>query len=121
MRKWFIAALACCSLSAPAMAGVYCQGTVTETALQPEGTAYVTFGYGSMRLCEMNGNLTINRGPNVGGNATLTPVMCQALYSSFLTAKSIGKQVIASVDASSCPTFNGTVPNPYPYTFQFPQ
>lgn len=111
----------CGTFSTPLLAGVVCQGTVTETALQPEGTAYVTFGYGSMRLCEMNSTLTVNRGPNVGGNVGITPAVCQALYTSFMTAKSTGKQVIAWFDLSNCPALNGGVPNPYPYTYQFPQ
>ena len=121
MKRCLAAALAILTLTQPALAAVGCQGTVTQVMLQPEGTALVDFGFGNFRMCEMNSSITVNRGPNVGGNATLTPVMCQALYTSFLTAKSTGKQVIAYLDAASCNLGNGSLPNPYPYYFYFLQ
>ncbi|MBU0832121.1 MAG: hypothetical protein KKH33_07025 [Alphaproteobacteria bacterium] len=120
MMKLCLLMLGVLGAAGPALAGVSCQGTVTAVSLQPEGTAYVDFGHGGMRLCEMNGNLTVDRGPNAGGATTITPTMCQALYATFLTTKSAGKTVIATIDAGTCPTFSGGVPTPYPHTFQFP-
>jgi hypothetical protein len=104
---------------APVAAEALCQGKVNQIMIHPEGTIYVDFGYGFITLCETNGAINIYRGPNAGGNASLTTAMCQNLLSSFMTAQATGKQVAAHVDASTCAFTLYALPNPYPYSFIF--
>lgn len=119
MRK-ILAGIAACGIvvSAPASATIACPGTVTKVAMEPNGDTYVYWGSWMMRLCNPGQTLSIDRGANGGGGTTIVPATCQSLTSMFLTAKSLGKQVVVYIDQSSC-TFSGGAQNPYPYYFEF--
>lgn len=122
MRTLFgIVAAVAVFCASPALAAVGCQGVVNKVLIQPEGTVFADFGYGRLLVCSLNSNQTVNRGSSFGGNTTLTVTTCQALLSSFLTAKASGRPVIAYADRSDCNFVDGALPDPYPYFFYFLQ
>ena len=69
-----------------AMADVMCKGPVYSVSVQPEADVYADFGYNHLKLCNMNSNVTINRG-SAGGNVTMTPANCRELFNQFTVAK----------------------------------
>ena len=119
MRRVLACIVACATaFSSPAFATINCQGTVTKVSMEPNGDTYVTWGSWTMRLCNPGQTLSIDRGTAGGGGTTIVPATCQSLTAMFLTAKSLGKQVVVYIDQSSC-TFSGGLQNPYPYYFDF--
>lgn len=113
------AAAASLAYASGASAAVGCQGVVNKVMIQPEGTVFVDFGYNRLLICNLNGSISVNRGASQGGSTTVSPITCQALLSSFLTAKASARPVIAYVDRSDCNFVDGSVPDPYPYFFYF--
>lgn len=119
--KKILAAFAIAILStSPAVAGISCQGPVNEVFMEPNGDTYVSWGSWTIRICNQAQNVGVDRGAGGGGGTTIFPASCAALTSLFMTAKATGKQAMVYVDSSTC-TFSGGYPNPYPYSFRFPQ
>lgn len=95
-----------------------CTGIVQSVTIAPEGDLYVNFGYNRVKICQLDGNVTIDRGSAYGGAATISGPRCAALLSAFLTARASGKPVTAR-NGSTCTFADGAYPNPYPYQFVF--
>jgi len=64
-----------------------CRGMVTRVIVAPEEDFFVEFGYGRLRICQIDGSVAVSRGGASGGQATITALRCQALYAGFLSAK----------------------------------
>lgn len=100
--------------SAEAQAAV-CRGVVTKVIVAPEGDFYVDFGYGRLRICQIDGNVTVNRSSARGGQATITASRCQALNAGFLSSMYSSQPITAYVDQADCVFVDEAYPNPYPY------
>lgn len=112
-----LVAAGCCLSPVSALADD-CNGVVQSLTLAPEGDVFVNFGYNRVRICQLDTSVTVNRGASYGGTTTITAGRCQALYSSFLTARASGSPITARVGAT-CVFTDGAYPNPYPYQFVF--
>ncbi|WP_334186010.1 hypothetical protein [Novosphingobium sp.] len=123
-RSWrqlaLILSAACAFAGGPVQAAA-CRGVVTKVIVAPEGDFYADFGYGRLRICHIDGNVTVNRGSSQGGEATITAARCQALYAGFLSAKYSSQSITIYVDQADCVFVDGAYPNPYPYQIHFAQ
>jgi hypothetical protein len=125
-------------MATPALADNYlsCNAIVSDVSISPQGSVYVTFsGMGTPLMCNLNSSTTAYQTGTNGGAATITVATCQALLSTFLTAKASAQSMTLSFDFGSATppactsiaslsspyAFSWTTPAPYPYTIQFGQ
>jgi len=115
----FILSLLACVAGGPsALAAVSCVGAVYSNTIGPDGDYFVDFGYGRTRICATGGTVTVYRAPGNTSPVNITPAVCTALQSFFMTAEAAGQDVTASVDRSDCNMGDGVYPNPYPTSFK---
>lgn len=100
-----------------------CTTKVTGVAVAPGGTVLVTLqGIGTPKICELNSTMI---GPGVG---SISPEVCKAWVSMFLTAKASGQNFSFIIDYGTNPapascqnlaSFNYAIPDPFPYWVNF--
>jgi hypothetical protein len=121
-RKIFgIASAACLAIACiktSSAEAIICQGVVVTADIQADGLVVVNYGYGFHSVCNLQSNYTVWRGVSYG-NTTITPGMCQSLYSMFLTSKTTGKFISPHYERNDCNIGNWVLPSPSAYYWMF--
>lgn len=111
-----IALASAATIAASPASAVICEGTVVSVATEASAYVGVDFGFGNNLICSLSSTVQKDTG-NAYGVVSVTPEYCQALFSSFLTAKASRGTIRFYYDLTTCPV-EQTLPK-WPYAIQF--
>lgn len=110
------------SVSTAASAGqIVCTSKISEVVVQPSGAVQINFvGVGTPALCNLNATISTSV-------AAVTPEVCRAWLSMFITAKATQQNFTMAIDygtgnappatCANLPNFTNMLPAPFPYWF----